>query len=133
MGRIVYVHPTADERNYLRLLLNSARGPTCYEDIRTVNGATYPTFKQACYSLGLLNHDKEWNDAIKEAQQRATPNQLRELFVTILIFCEVSDQLQFWKINTKALSEDILMRRRKLYKHPDLELSEKQLQTICLI
>ncbi|VFQ68749.1 unnamed protein product [Cuscuta campestris] len=73
VGRISYVHPIAGERYYLRLLLNSSRGPTCFEDIRTVNEILHPTFKAACYTLGLLNDDKEWLDAIREADQWATP------------------------------------------------------------
>ncbi|XP_074297506.1 uncharacterized protein LOC141628239 [Silene latifolia] len=37
IGRISYVHPTAGERYYLRLLLNIVKGPKSYEEIRTVN------------------------------------------------------------------------------------------------
>ncbi|XP_074298622.1 uncharacterized protein LOC141629539 [Silene latifolia] len=45
IGRISYVHPTAGERYYLRLLLNIVKGPKSYEEIRTVNHRVCPTFK----------------------------------------------------------------------------------------
>lgn len=43
------------------------KGPTCYEDMRTVNGVMYPSFKDACYAMGLLDDDKEYIEAIKKA------------------------------------------------------------------
>lgn len=59
IGRIMHVPPGTGEDYYLRLLLNVQRGCTCYEDIRTVGNIVYPTFKEACYVLGLLEDDKE--------------------------------------------------------------------------
>ncbi|VFQ89048.1 unnamed protein product [Cuscuta campestris] len=133
LGRIAYVHPTAGERYYLRLLLNSTRGPTSYEDIRTINNVLHPTFKAACYALGLLSDDKEWIEAIQEANEWATANQARELFVTILLFYEVTDPTQFWENTKNILQDDILHRRRKMYRHPDLHLTPTQIQTYCLL
>ena len=56
------------------------RGPKSYEDIRTVNGVAHSTFREACFSLGLLNDDQEFVDAMKEASVWATGNYLRSLF-----------------------------------------------------
>ena len=67
IGRIYYAQPTSGEKYYLRMLLNTVKGCRSYEEIRTVDGVVHPTFKSACYSLGLLNDDKEWDDFIKEA------------------------------------------------------------------
>ncbi|XP_061340530.1 uncharacterized protein LOC133287008 [Gastrolobium bilobum] len=33
-------------------------GCTSYEDLRTINGVFFPTFKDACYSLGLLDYER---------------------------------------------------------------------------
>ena len=51
IGRMYYAYPGSGERFYMRTLLNFVKGPICYEDIRTVNGVLYPTFKEACYTM----------------------------------------------------------------------------------
>ncbi|VFQ73299.1 unnamed protein product [Cuscuta campestris] len=93
---------------------------------------TYAEFPM-CYALGLLSDEKEWIEAIQEANEWATANQARELFVTILLFCEVSDPNQFWENTKNILQDDILHRRRKMYRHPDLHLTPTQIQTYCLL
>lgn len=35
------------EKFYLRVLLNHVKGPTGFDDLRTVNEITYQTFKEA--------------------------------------------------------------------------------------
>ncbi|XP_072084486.1 uncharacterized protein [Arachis hypogaea] len=63
----IYSEARFGERYYLRLLLNYVRGPTCYEDIRTIDGVVYSSFKDACYARGLLDDDKKYAEAIVEA------------------------------------------------------------------
>ncbi|KAL7609741.1 uncharacterized protein LOC111909057 [Lactuca sativa] len=67
IGRIHSVSPKLGEAYFLRILLNKVKGPTSFDDIRTVNGQTHSSFRDACYTLGLLDDDKEYIDAIKEA------------------------------------------------------------------
>ena len=38
-----------------------------FEDLRTIEGKTYITFKDACNSLGLLSDDSEWHNILVEA------------------------------------------------------------------
>ncbi|KAF3657758.1 hypothetical protein FXO38_06608 [Capsicum annuum] len=55
---------------YLRLLLNVVKGSTSYAELRRINNNDHATFRDACYALGLLDDDKEYIDAIKEANSR---------------------------------------------------------------
>ncbi|XP_071740008.1 uncharacterized protein [Rutidosis leptorrhynchoides] len=133
IGRIVYSNPASGERYYLRMLLNIVKGPQSFEDIRSVNGILHPTFKDACFEYGLINDDKKWTEAIDEATLWASGSQLRDLFVTILLFCNVSKPLKLWEQHWEALSDDILRKRRKLYNYPDLILTETQIKNYCLV
>nr|XP_029145189.1 uncharacterized protein LOC112717234 [Arachis hypogaea] len=84
IGRIFFVPPGSGEIYYLRLLLNFVKGPTCYEDIRTIDGVVYSSFRDACYAMRLLDDDKEYIDAIKEASHWGSGEYLRKLFVILL-------------------------------------------------
>jgi hypothetical protein len=101
-------HPTSGERYYLRILLNTVKGCTSYEDIMTVNGVVYLTFKEASQNLGYLDDDNEWIHCINEAANWASGTQLRQLFTTILCHCEVTNPKALWESTCEALSEDIL-------------------------
>ena len=67
IGRIFHAHPTSGDCFYLRMLLNLVKGARSFEEIRTIDHVVYPTYRVACYAHGLLDDDKEWDDAIKEA------------------------------------------------------------------
>lgn len=98
-----------------------------------MGGVTYQTFKETCNALGLLNDNREWNDALNEASQWATGTQLRESFVTILLYGEVADIGKLWETNWKTLSDDIVYKKIILFQHPRLELNDEQIQSYCLI
>ncbi|XP_072064478.1 uncharacterized protein [Arachis hypogaea] len=133
IGRMYYMPPTAGEKYYLRMLLNMVRGSCSYEQIRTIDGIVYDTFKDTCYALGLLEDDKEWDDCLKEASMWGTENQLCQLFSTILVHCEVVDPCHLWESNWKLLSEDILYKQRRLLDLPNLQLTDEQLQNYSLL
>ncbi|XP_076960289.1 uncharacterized protein LOC143636628 [Bidens hawaiensis] len=59
IGRIHAASPALGEAYFLRVLLNKVKGPTSFEDIRTVNGKLHETFRDACFELGLLDVDSE--------------------------------------------------------------------------
>ncbi|GKE25357.1 uncharacterized protein Tco_1436869, partial [Tanacetum coccineum] len=116
IGRIVYSSPASGERYYLRMLLNVVRGVTGFEELMTVNKRIRATFKEAHFAYGLLNDDKEWTQAILEASLWALGPQLRDIFITLLLFCDVSKPLKLCKENWQTLSKDILHKKRKLSK-----------------
>jgi len=130
--RIFYAYPGSGERFYLWMLLNIVKGPRSFEEIRTASGILYSTFKSACYALGLLDDDKEWHECLNQASHWASGKQLRELFVTMLIFCEVADSTKLWMLNWNLFSEDILHREQIILQYEDLHLTESQLQNYAL-
>jgi hypothetical protein len=89
IGRMYYAHLTSGERYYLRMLLNCVKGATSYEHLRTVDGKVHDTFKDACIAMGLLADDNEWDQALEEAGVWASERQLRDMFASMLMFCEV--------------------------------------------
>ena len=82
------VQPSEGERYYLRILLTHIKGATSFDDLKTVNGYTCRTFKEACIHLGLLQDDSEWNTCLHEASQIKTGQQLQNLFAIILLYCQ---------------------------------------------
>ncbi|XP_030970665.1 uncharacterized protein LOC115991053 [Quercus lobata] len=132
IGRVYYAHPSSGKRFYLRILLNIVKGPRNFKELKTINDVTYPTYKEACYALGLLDDDKEWHDSLIEASNWASGQQLRQLFVTMLLICEVADPLSLWESNWKLITEDILNRQRRILQFQELILSDDQLRNYGL-
>jgi hypothetical protein len=95
---MMYLLCASMERYYLRMLLFIVRGAQNYEALHTYNNITYATFKETCNARGLLRDDQEWYNVFDEAASWDTSNQLRHLFITMLLFCEVGDEhVFFWK------------------------------------
>ena len=83
-------------------------GCTSFEDLRRLpDGSVATTFKQAALGRGLLEDDAEWMAAMEEASLSGFPQQLRTLFVTILLFCQPAQPAEILHRYCKSLSEDI--------------------------
>ncbi|GJY86884.1 DNA helicase [Tanacetum coccineum] len=132
IGRLAHVHPSAGELFYLRILLCHQKGCKSFEDIRTVNDRVYLTFRDACEALGLLGDDKEWDTALMEACFSSTPTELRNLFVQLLIFCEVSDPMTLWRKYWHQMSDDIPLRVSKEHHIPNLHINAPELEQYVL-
>ena len=74
----------------MRILLEFIKGPTSYEDIWTIDGVLHPTLKDACYSMGLLDDDKEYIDGITEAGSWGSTFFMRKLFSMLLMSGSIS-------------------------------------------
>ncbi|XP_035844154.1 uncharacterized protein LOC110932497 [Helianthus annuus] len=118
VGRIHYVPPSIGDCYFLRILLNHVIGPMSFNDIKTVDGKIYHTFKDACFARGLLDDDKEYLMAINEASAWATSDFLRRIFSR--------------KETKSLLCEDILYQQRRITGIPDLVLKEEEIENICL-
>ncbi|KAG3069795.1 hypothetical protein PC122_g16436 [Phytophthora cactorum] len=71
------------------------RGSTCAcccateKDLRTVDGVTYDSYREAALHAGYLEDDSEWVACMTEASQFRMPYQLRQLFATIIVYSQV--------------------------------------------
>ncbi|AQK55106.1 hypothetical protein ZEAMMB73_Zm00001d051768 [Zea mays] len=106
VGRIVSAYPAEGERFYLRLLLNHVTGATSYADLRTVDGDTLPSFREAAQRRGLLEADNTIDECLNEAAIYQMPSALRRLFATILVYCEPNDVAELWQRHLDSMSED---------------------------
>jgi hypothetical protein len=108
ISRIAHVSPAQGETYYLHMLLHIVKGAKSFSEIWTIAGHEYPTFRSTWQSLGLLGDDQEWSHALNDVAQWASPYHLRQLFVTILVFCEVSDPCKLFTDHSSNMSEDII-------------------------
>ena len=56
----------------------------------------YRTFKEAWVARGLLYSDEEWYWAFREAATWASSSQLRHLFVTMVLYCGIKNERDFF-------------------------------------
>ena len=77
------------------MLLTIVMNATSWAHLRTVDSHTYPTYKEACKALGLLEDDAEWRQYLTEATPIQPGSALRQLFCSIL--------LQYAPVTPKAL------------------------------
>ncbi|XP_074322989.1 uncharacterized protein LOC141659946 [Apium graveolens] len=96
IGRMLYTHHTAGELWYLRLLFSNVRGPTSFQSLKTINGVCCRTFKDACKILGLLD-DNEWHSVLRDCSVGGFPEQIRQLFVHIIVNCQVTYLKRLWQ------------------------------------
>ncbi len=92
------------------MLLLIVKGPTCFEDLKVVDGVRYATFQLACQHRGLLQNDDQWNHTLQEAAVSNNPSKLRYLFVLILSYCQVTDPTQLWINHKRNFCEDLQFR-----------------------
>jgi hypothetical protein len=132
IGRMYYVHPTAGELYYLRMLLMIVKGATNYADVRTFNGRVYETFRGACEARGLLESDNEWNLLFDEAIVSASANQLRQLFVTVVLFCSISNVRALFDKYWVYFTDDIHRRLRDAIGNLNYIVPQEQLLNLLI-
>ncbi|TQD91548.1 hypothetical protein C1H46_022843 [Malus baccata] len=132
LGRVAYVHPATGELYYLRLLLNYQKGSFSFDHLKTVKDVLEPTFQAACTSLGLLGDDREWNNAMLEAVITASSFQLRQLFVTSVLFCNVADPLTLFEAHWKSMCDDISRNMLNVFGLQDVSKYQDELRNSLL-
>ena len=86
--------------------LNHSAGKKSFQELRIVNGVQYDTYKETCRALGMLKDDELWNLVMEDAAHQKLPMQMRELFVMLMVFCDVNDPSSLFEIFWEKMSED---------------------------
>ena len=107
IGRIHAVPRTSDDKYFLRMLLHHKTGCKDWDDLRTVDGQLYPTYKAAAEALGLLSDDKEIEYAMMETWTFGSPAKLRSLFAVLLSFSEVTNPQRIYEMFKDKLMDDL--------------------------
>ena len=117
IGRVHSVSPISGDVFYLRMLLHHdhCKGKTSFKDLCTLPGEAdaCETFKEVCRNLGLLQDDQEWDLALTEAALTKFCSGLRELYVTILMFCEPSNPRQLFDDHWEEWIDDFKHKANK--------------------
>jgi hypothetical protein len=114
LGRLVHVSPRDNERFHLRVLLCHRKGPTCFRDLRTIDGVFHESYQLAALAAGYLGDDNEWDSCMAEAAPFCMPYELRQLFVTMIVYCQVASVRRMWERFYDDLSEDFARTYRDL-------------------
>ncbi|KAG3052363.1 hypothetical protein PI125_g26167 [Phytophthora idaei] len=77
VGRMIHVSPWDMQRFNMRVLLCHRKGRTSFENLRTVDGVTCDSYREAALHAGYLEDDSEWAACVTEASQFRMPYQLR--------------------------------------------------------
>ena len=106
ISQMYFVNPKDEERFYLRALLNFVKGAKGFEDVRTIEGNVYSTYKEAAAFMGLVDDDDECNNCLEEAAYFKMPYQLRQLFASIIIYCQPANLKELWDDYVDDLIDD---------------------------
>ncbi|GBC01666.1 hypothetical protein RclHR1_04290002 [Rhizophagus clarus] len=116
--------PRDKERFYLKTLLTQVSGTTSYESVHTINGITYDTYEEAIQQLGSVFDEKnnEFGKCLKEAASYQMPSKLRQLFATILLFCDPKEfnACKLLEDYLDNLNEDYLFQQQQQLNESDL-------------
>ncbi|PIA57160.1 hypothetical protein AQUCO_00600115v1 [Aquilegia coerulea] len=107
IGRMYFAKPNEGERFYLRLLLTIVQGCPSFEALKQVDGICYPTYKDACIALGLLEDDQEYSICLAEASIIQTGYQLRRLFAILLTECSPLHPASLWDQYVLQICDDV--------------------------
>lgn len=80
-----------------------------WDDMDPEDYTVYDTFREACDARGMLDSDKEWHYALKEAEATATPPELRDFFALILVNNTPRNVSKLWESHKYQLCEDYII------------------------
>lgn len=127
IGRMFFVNPSNIELLGLRTLLLLRPGAKSYEDLRTIDGIKYNSFREALVGIGYETDDKNWSDLLEEGFQYMTSgDSIRQLFASVLLFCSPLRPQALWEAYKGQLCADLTR------KYHSMNYSPKAIEDICL-
>ena len=112
ISRLYRVSPKNGVLFHIRMLLLHVKGAKSFEELKTVEGKICSSFKEACVKLHLLSDDAELEKSLKEAVEYQMPHALRQLFVTLCVFCSPQSEIDLWEKFKLDLCEDYLFKTK---------------------
>lgn len=82
--------------------------PTLYSNMRTLNGYMYNTFREAALAYGLLDDNQSNERCLEKASLYQMPTSLRNLFSTVLAYCNPVNPCQLFMSFEASMSEDLI-------------------------
>ena len=130
IGRVHSVNPAAGDVFFLRMLLHHdhSKGKSGFQNLKEVDGAMCETFQEVCRLLGLLQDDKEWDEALTDGSITKLCPALRELFTTILLFSLPANPKELFENHFLEWADDFKLKAEKT----GISLSETQIRTLIL-
>jgi hypothetical protein len=132
LGRLTYVHLASGEVYFLRLLLNHIRGALSFDHLKNVSGVIHPTFQLTWKTWGLLEVDKEWEEIFCEAMANATSPQTKNLFISVILFCDFAYPKILFNKFWLSMYDDIITRFKSSFAMPNLKLFDDELKNYVL-
>ena len=125
------MHPLAGDVYYLRMLLHHdhSKGKKSFEDLMSIDGIEHVTYQEVARMLGLLQDDQEWEEALTEGALTKMPSALRELFTTIVIFCQPANPKELFEKHYTEWADDFVHKAIK----QGIHLSDSQIRTLVVL
>jgi hypothetical protein len=99
VGRVFGVSHFNAELFALRRLLSIVKGAVSFEDIATVDGVVYDTFRSACLARGMMNDDAELEAALREMVETVVSlSSIRRHFARLLVHSAPADPQALFNI-----------------------------------
>ena len=97
--------------------------------MKSIGGMERESYQEVCRLLGLLQDDLEWEEVLRDGALTQMCSALRELFVTILLFCMPANPKELFEGHHLDWADDFI----KDSKNKGIELSQQQLKTLILL
>ena len=104
---MTFVPSTVGEKYYARLILSVTKNLQSFEDMWTVDGIQYDSFRDACCQRGLLDDDNDLQMMLEDAIHFRSETSLRSLFLSILRQSFPAQPLALWNQYKLNLCDDL--------------------------